>query len=1003
MVVNRQNRDRAVLSSMLLCVLSLLNLSSLLAQIPEAQILDQIGSGAGGNAISTSIAYLTNGDYIVGGSFRGLSDFDPSEAFALKATNSSSNLDPFIARYTSAGDLVWVRQLRSTSSSELRDLDIDDEGNIYITGYLLNTMYPNEDDLSITLTSNTTNSSDIFTASFDQNGNYRWAHQFGSSSVDSGRALVVGESSIYVTGVFSQTADLDPSEDTFEVIHPSSGQRMFVASYNQIDGSFVWGFSIDGTGTFDLSNDVALDDEENLYLTGAMRGTNDFDPGPGLFPLTGNGSNDDIFLASYTALGDLRWAWSTGSSSADYGTSVHCNNNSVFLTGIFRSTVDFEPGLGTSNQTSQGNDDIFLGKYAAADGSLEQIISFGGSGNDFSGAVTTNPTGDVFITGALNGTANLNPLGSAVEITTSGSEAFVAQFENTFEHNWSRILPSEILSEGNAIDWNSGTIALAGRYRGTTDFNAGGSPFNLTGGSTDRVFATQFNAVDASLVDAIIVTRVETGGNDELTHVRLSSTEERYIAGIFNGNCYLPGLSGVVSSADGQGVVFGHLNQSGELIDAGSLTGNGNCSIAALEIDADDNLYFAASFFNTATLSLPSGDVVLTGNGTQLTLVWGKLDAELNLQWHHVYTGAGLMAPASLAINNDQIVMTGQFRGSKQIDDSITLTAFNLDDIFLASFDLNGNCDWAHSFGGSSNDQGMHVGFDGSGNIILAAIVRNAVSLDPAGLADPIPGTTSNRVAFASYTPSGDYNWGHINGNSSTAITDIKALNADEFLIYGRFSTSNAFGAPGSEITLNSEGFDDLFLLRYNNAGAIQNGLIAVGGIQDEEAGELLVIDEAVYLTGGAHNEAQFFSTDSVATSIPSFFQTAFIAEYDFNLNYVDAFVAGGEGSSNVRSVAFGAVNWHAVGAFSTTLTADNVTIRTRGGNDGFLLTLGPAEPEDCYADLNGDGLVNSGDLLIILSQLGCAGDCTADLNTDGTVNISDVLTFLSLFGNSCP
>lgn len=1002
MIIVRSIGIRKLFSTVLALFLGFFQSNGLISQIPEAQFLTQFGGGAGGNAIVTSVAYFSNGDYLIGGSMRGLNDFNPTESFALKATNSSSNYDPFIARYTHTGNLVWVRQLRSTSSSELRDLTIDSDGNIFIIGYLLGTMYPDETNENISIVSDGDSSSDIFTASYDSNGNYLWAQRFGGPSVDTGRAIAVGEANIYVTGVFSQTTDLDPSENTFEVIHPTSGQRMFVAAYDKVTGSFVWGFSIDGTGTFDLAYDIATDDTENLYLTGAMRGTKDFDPGPDLFPLSGNGSNDDIFLASYTSAGALRWAWSTGSSAADYGTAVHWRDGSVYLTGIFRSTVDFEPGLGTTNQISQGNDDIFLAKYSAADGALEQVIAFGGTGNDFAGSVKTNPAGDVFFTGAINGTANVNPLGSAVELTTSGSDAVVIQFENAFLHAWSRIMPSETFSEGNALDVSNGSLVLAGRYRGTTDFNAGGPSVNLTSGSTDHIFAAQYSTSDGVLGQAHTVTRVETGGNDELTQVRVSSTEAVYIAGVFNGNGYLPELSGIVSSPTHQGVVFAHLDQTGQLLHAGSLTGNGNCSIAALEIDSNDNLYFAASFFNTATLSLPSGDVTLTGNGTQLTLVWGKLDASLNLQWHQVYTGAGLMAPTSLAINNDQIVLTGFFRGSKQINESISITAFNLDDIFLASFDLDGLCAWAHSFGGSSTDQGTHVGFDGAGNIILAAIVRNSVSLDPAGLADPIIGTTSNRTAFASYTPEGAYNWGHINGNASTAVTDIKALNADEFLIYGRFSTSNDFGAPGEEITLTSEGFDDLFLLRYSNAGVIQNGFIAVGGIQDEEAGELLVTESAVYLTGGAHTNAQFFSTDSASVAIPSFFQTAFIAAYDHNLNHVEAFVADGAGSSNVRSIAFGAENWHAVGAFSMTLAAGNSTIRTNGGNDGFLLILGPDEPQTCLADFNGDGMVNSGDLLTLLSQLGCSGDCTADLTGDGSVNISDILSFLSQFGNSC-
>jgi hypothetical protein len=50
------------------------------------------------------------------------------------------------------------------------------------------------------------------------------------------------------------------------------------------------------------------------------------------------------------------------------------------------------------------------------------------------------------------------------------------------------------------------------------------------------------------------------------------------------------------------------------------------------------------------------------------------------------------------------------------------------------------------------------------------------------------------------------------------------------------------------------------------------------------------------------------------------------------------------------------------------------------------------------FGDLNGDLEVNTSDLLILLSQLGCNPDCVADLNDDGYVNIMDLLLFLGVF-----
>lgn len=61
-----------------------------------------------------------------------------------------------------------------------------------------------------------------------------------------------------------------------------------------------------------------------------------------------------------------------------------------------------------------------------------------------------------------------------------------------------------------------------------------------------------------------------------------------------------------------------------------------------------------------------------------------------------------------------------------------------------------------------------------------------------------------------------------------------------------------------------------------------------------------------------------------------------------------------------------------------------------------------PAPCGDCVGDLNGDGFVSIADVLIILSDFGCASECSGDLNGDGSTNINDMLLMLSVFGVPC-
>jgi hypothetical protein len=56
-----------------------------------------------------------------------------------------------------------------------------------------------------------------------------------------------------------------------------------------------------------------------------------------------------------------------------------------------------------------------------------------------------------------------------------------------------------------------------------------------------------------------------------------------------------------------------------------------------------------------------------------------------------------------------------------------------------------------------------------------------------------------------------------------------------------------------------------------------------------------------------------------------------------------------------------------------------------------------------CPLDLNNNGAIEVSDLLIILSDFGCASGCIGDVNGDGDVTVSDILNILSSFGEPCP
>jgi hypothetical protein len=58
--------------------------------------------------------------------------------------------------------------------------------------------------------------------------------------------------------------------------------------------------------------------------------------------------------------------------------------------------------------------------------------------------------------------------------------------------------------------------------------------------------------------------------------------------------------------------------------------------------------------------------------------------------------------------------------------------------------------------------------------------------------------------------------------------------------------------------------------------------------------------------------------------------------------------------------------------------------------------------PAPCLVDFNNNGLVEFGDLSILLTEFGCPSGCEYDVNGDGAVDFSDLSIFLSLYNGVC-
>ena len=132
--------------------------------------------------------------------------------------------------------------------------------------------------------------------------------------------------------------------------------------------------SVFGGASSDVGYSIAVDSSGNVYTTGSFNGTVDFDPGTGVENLTSAGGSDG-FISKLDSSGNYVWAKSLGDTGFDYVRSIAVDSSgNVYTTGNFNGTVDFDPGAGVENVTSNGSNDVFVLKLTPSGESLGSSV-----------------------------------------------------------------------------------------------------------------------------------------------------------------------------------------------------------------------------------------------------------------------------------------------------------------------------------------------------------------------------------------------------------------------------------------------------------------------------------------------------------------------------------------------------------------------------------------------------------------------------------------------------
>lgn len=246
-------------------------------------------------ALDDQSSLYATGDYSM------QTDFNPGSAvFNL---TPAGNADVFVLKLNVSGNFVWAKSFGGTNFERGDAIALDDNGNIYITGYFQGTA--DFDPGGGVFNISTVSLRDMFVVKLRNNGSFLWAKSIGGFWLFTSDLVLDSKKNVIVTGSFRGNVDFDPGPNTAQLSSQGGGHDVFIVKLDSL-GNYHWAKSFGKPNTSDHGYQMHIDRYDNIYTLGEYQGQADLDPGPGVlsFSIT---SGSGTFIQKLDNAGILQW------------------------------------------------------------------------------------------------------------------------------------------------------------------------------------------------------------------------------------------------------------------------------------------------------------------------------------------------------------------------------------------------------------------------------------------------------------------------------------------------------------------------------------------------------------------------------------------------------------------------------------------------------------------------------------------------------------------------
>jgi hypothetical protein len=397
-----------------------------------------VQSGGSTDDSGQALAFDGSGNVYQTGSFTSSATFGSTNGSTITVTGNGITL--FLAKYTSAGVLLWVQTGAAPFPQENNPTGLGvavnaAAGTVYVTGFA-------QDDTTFSSANGTVNDVPgvgtwhMILVKYDTSGNFLWGETNAAQpncipsavAVDADdNAYVTGwledtttfysadGANITVTGFSPAQTDTNYPDDAFLVKYDGNGNAQWV---NHIGGYKAVGTAVAVSPGGDISLvgfigniNYGTTGEEVTLVTSQPPGAT-VSLGGGVFT---NPYNQDILIVTYDSAGVLKLADRRGNSDQEAASGLAYDlSGNLYVTGIY---------LNATSQLTLFVEE-FSGKELLWQKAAGNAGEWMGLNNGLSPALSVDSAGNIFVTGAYEGTASFGK----IKLNSSGtSSIFLAE------------------------------------------------------------------------------------------------------------------------------------------------------------------------------------------------------------------------------------------------------------------------------------------------------------------------------------------------------------------------------------------------------------------------------------------------------------------------------------------------------------------------------------------------------------------------------------------------